>query len=151
RHSRTCAGAVGGECSCTPSYEASVFSPRDKKKIRKTFPTLSAARAWRHEAATAVRKRKLRAPVATTLPQAATEWLEGAEDGSIRTRSGDPYKPSAIRSYEQALRARVLPHFGAVKVGSVDRHDVQEFADRLIAEGLDPSTVRNVLMPLRAI
>jgi site-specific recombinase XerC len=28
---------------------------------------------------------------------------------------------------------------------------VQDFPDRLLADGLDPNTVRNILMPLRAI
>ncbi len=72
-------------------------------------------------------------------------------DGSIRTRSGDAYKPSALRGYEQALRTRILPELGAAKLSEVGRTDVQNLADRLLALGLDPSTIRNALMPLRAI
>ena len=71
--------------------------------------------------------------------------------GRVRTKSGDLYKPSAIRSYERALRDRVLPELGAKRLGDVQRRDVQQLADRLLGEGLDPSTVRNVLMPLRVI
>jgi integrase len=71
--------------------------------------------------------------------------------GKVRTRSGDLYKPSAIRSYERALRDRVLPELGAKRLGDVQRRDVQRLADDLLGEGLDPSTVRNVLMPLRVI
>jgi integrase len=152
RHSRSCATGSGGErCNCAPTYEAAVFSARDGKKIRKSFPTLAAARGWRHEAATAVRKRTLRASVSTTLPEAAEAWLEGARAGLIRNRSGDPYKGGVVRSYELVLRSRVLPHFRAAKLAAIDRNDVQDFADALVAEGLDPSTVRNVLMPLRVI
>ena len=69
----------------------------------------------------------------------------------MRTKSGDLYKPSAIRSYERALRDRVLPELGAKRLGDVQRRDVQRLADELLGEGLDPSTVRNVLMPLRVI
>jgi hypothetical protein len=43
-----------------------------------------------------------------------TAWLAGAADGSIRDRSGDVYKPSFVRGYEQALRLRVLPVLGPV-------------------------------------
>jgi len=93
----------------------------------------------------------MRPPSQTTLGEAAQAWLLGACDGSIRTRSGDPYKPSALRAYEQALRARVLPGLGAAKLSEVGRADVQDLADRLLAQGLDPSTIRNALMPLRAI
>jgi hypothetical protein len=32
------------------------------------------------------------------------EWLGAAGGGRVRNRSGDPYKPSALRGYEQALR-----------------------------------------------
>src|SRR5690349_5919997 len=31
------------------SYRASVWSARDQKRIRKTFPTLAAAKAWRQD------------------------------------------------------------------------------------------------------
>jgi integrase len=38
-----------------------------------------------------------------------------------------------------------------VKLGDVRRVNLQELADRLLAAGLDPSTIRNALMPVRAI
>jgi integrase len=93
----------------------------------------------------------VRAPVPVTLREAAEAWLDGARSGSIRTRSGHPYKPSALRGYESALRTRILPDLGSVKLGDIGRLDVQDLADRLLAERLDPSTVRNTLMPLRSI
>ena len=46
RHGRACDGS--GRCKCP--YEAFVYSKRDGKKIRKTFATHSAARAWRQDA-----------------------------------------------------------------------------------------------------
>jgi integrase len=128
-----------------------VWSVRDQKKVRKTFPTLAAARAWRADTESGVRRGVVRAPVPTTLRQAADAWLEGAAAGTIRTRSGHPYKPSALRGYEAALRTRILPDLGGVKLADISRLDVQDLADRLLAEGLDPSTVRNTLMPIRAI
>jgi integrase len=69
----------------------------------------------------------------------------------IRTRSGEPYKPSALRAYEQVLRARVLPQLGHLRLSSVTRNTIQDLVDRLVAEGLAPSTVRNSVLPLRAI
>lgn len=151
RHQRACRARHAEPCSCKPSYEASVWSTRDGRKIRKTFPTLAAARGWRADAQVALRKGTLRAPSSTTLRQAAESWLSGARAGVIRTRAGDAYKPSALRSYEASLLKRVLPDLGAAKLSAITRLDLQDFADRLLAEGLDPSTVRNHLMPLRAI
>src|SRR2546428_12970612 len=103
RHKLRCARGGGGCCSCAPSYQAQVWSPRDRKPIRKTFATLAEARAWRQESQVALRKGVLCAPSQTTLQQAAHDWLAAAATGVIRTRSGDPYKPSALRAYKQAL------------------------------------------------
>ena len=71
--------------------------------------------------------------------------------GSIRTRSGYPYKPSVIRSYSQCFETHVVPELGGMALGEVHRRDLQAFADRLYATGLNPSTIRNALMPLRVI
>jgi integrase len=93
----------------------------------------------------------MRAASSTTLREAWDTWLAGARDGSIRTRSGDAFKPSTIAGYEQVMTSRVLDELGAARLDKLERLDWQDFADRLVAEGLDPSTIRNVLMPLRAL
>src|SRR4051794_38663968 len=121
RHSRSCPSREGKPCACKPTYEASVWSAREGKKIRKTFPTLAAARGWRADAQVGLRKGTLRAPTSTTFRQAADAWLACARDGSVRTRSGDPFKPSAIRSYEGSLRNRVLLELGAAKLSEIGR------------------------------
>jgi integrase len=151
RHSLKCASREGRKCSCRPGYQANVWSQRDGKRMRKTFTTLAAARAWRAEAQVAIGSGKLRAPLATTVHAAAEEFIAGMSSGRVRTKSGDLYKPSVIRGYERELRERVVPALGAKRLGDLQRRDVQRFADDLLAEGLDPSTVRNVLMPLRVI
>ena len=64
---------------------------------------------------------------------------------------GDVYKPSAIRSYEAALRDHIVLRVGPTRLGDVQHRDVQRIADDLLAQGRDPSTIRNALMPLRVI
>ena len=105
----------------------------------------------RQDATVAVRRGELRAPAATTLRAAAEGWLDGAREGRITNRSGDRYKPSAVRTYERHLRLRVLPGLGATRVGDINRSDLQELVERLVGEGLSPSTVQCTLLPLRAI
>lgn len=151
RHGRGCDAGDGAKCVCSPSYEAAVYSAREAKKLRKAFPTLAAAKSWRADASVALRKGELRSQSRVTLRQAAAAWLAGARDGSVRTRSGDVYKPSAVRGYDDALRLRVLPDLGGARLSDVRRHDLQDLADRLLAKGLDPSTIRNTFMPVRAI
>jgi integrase len=151
RHARACPSRTEGRCSCTPTYQGHVWSAREKKRIRKTFPTLAAAKAWRQDAQVGLRKGTMRAPSSVTIRQAAEAWLAGARDGSVRNRSGAVYKPSAIRGYDAALRDRILPDFGGLRLSDLQRRDVQDLADRLVSKGLDPSTIRNALMPLRVI
>mgnify|MGYP001226974761 CR=1 FL=1 len=93
----------------------------------------------------------MRAPTPTKLRDAWKEWEEGAEDGSIRNRSGDPYKPSTLRSYRSAMERVVLPRFGPDKLSDLTRADVQHLADQMVGAGQDASTVRNTLMPLRLV
>jgi integrase len=151
RHERACRARSGGRCNCRPTYRASVWSARESKLIRKSWPTLAAAKLWRHDAAVAVQAGTLKAPTATTLGEAAAVWLEGARDGSIRNRSGDRYKPSAIRTYDQSLRLRVLPTLGSRRLADIRRVDLQDFADRLLAARAHPATIQAALMPVRAI
>ena len=77
--------------------------------------------------------RRMRAPTSLTVAQAAEAWLQGARAGMIRNRSGDQYKPSAIRAYEQALRLRVRPQLGAMRLSDVTRNDLQDLVDWLVA------------------
>jgi integrase len=133
------------------AYQAWVWSKREKRKIYKTFPTMAAAKAWRSDATREVRRGTLKSPTATTLRQAWEVWLAGAKDGSVRTRSGDTYKPSTWRSYEQAMNKHVLEEYGACRLSELTRLDLQDLAARLLADDKDASTIRNTLMPLRAI
>lgn len=154
RHSRTCRSHGGGACSCEPTYQAWVYSKRDGKKVRKHFTgkgALAAARAWRRDSLSALDRGQLRAPKPTTVAQAAEAWLIGVKDGTIRNRSGNRYKPSAIRGYERSLQLRILPALGHLRLADVRRTDLQDLADRLIADELSASTVTNTLDPLRAI
>src|SRR5437588_48639 len=91
RHARRCRTREGGTCSCKPSYQAHVYSARENKRIRKTFPTLAAAKAWRADATVALRKGTMRAPTRVTVAEAANEWIAGAKEGTIRSRQGTLY------------------------------------------------------------
>ncbi len=151
RHSRNCRIHSGGRCNCNAGYEAWVFSPRDGKKIRKTFAREAEAKSWRADAKRALDRGTLRAPKKTTVGEAWQAWFSGAKAGSVRNRSGDPFKPSSLRAYEGAMENWVLPQFRGVRLADLSRPDLQQFADTLVAEGLSPSYVQTALLPLRAI
>jgi integrase len=154
RHSRSCASRDDKPCNCRPSYQAHVWSARDQRRIRKTFSgkgAIEAARGWRADSLVQLGKGTMRAPTSVTLREAWEKRLDGARDGSIRNRSGDRYKPSVLRSYATSMRLRILDDLGAAKLSAVTRLDLQNVADQMLADGLDPSTIRNTFMPLRAL
>lgn len=93
----------------------------------------------------------MRAPSATTFREAAELWLEDASRGAIRTKSGDPYKPSALRGYEQALRLRLLPSLGVHRLSDVTRADLQRLVSGWQEAGLSPSSIRNTINAVRAL
>jgi integrase len=151
RHRKGCRSLSGGRCGCDPSYRAIIWSNVERKQIRRSFPTLAEAKAWRSDAATAVRKGTMRTPAPTTIAEAWAAWLEGAKAGLIQNRSGEPYKPSAIRGYEKAMRREVLPVVGSTRLTALRLVDVQDLVDELQARPVSPSTIVTVLNPLRAI
>ncbi len=151
RHARNCASRDGGRCSCKPSYQAQAYDVRTGRQVWRSFPTLTAAKLWRQDAQVALRRGTMRAPSHKTINEAADFLIQGAHDGSILDRAGKPYKPSTARGYEQLLQTYILPVFGTAKLTDIHRRDVQDFVDELRKQGLSPSTINNILDPLRII
>jgi hypothetical protein len=56
-----------------------------------------------------------------------------------------------VRRYESALRLRVLPVLGARRLTDIERADLQALVDRMVVDGDGASTIRNALLPVRAI
>jgi integrase len=150
RHARGCRHRES-RCTCSPTFQAQVWDARAERRITKTFPTLAAARRWRQDAVVDVRRGDLSADRGPTLKEAADEWLEAARAGIVRNRSGELYKPSAIRGYEQNLRKRVLPDLGHERLREITLPRLQRLVDRLAADGVAAATITTTVTPLRAI
>ena len=151
RHRKGCATERQRRCNCDPSFRAEVFSARDGRKLRKTLPTLAAAKQWRADIERALRDGQRLAARPVTFRQTARQFLDGIADGSIRNRSGDRYKPGTIREYERALRLRLLPAIGAHKLGDIRRSDLQPLVGQWLGQGHDPSSIRNTVNAARAV
>lgn len=151
RHSKGCPAKGGARCNCKAGWEASIYLSREGRKLRRTFAREAEAKSWRSDALTAARAGSLRAPSSITVEQAAWLWLEGTRNGSVRDRSGHIYKPGTVREYGRSLGLRVLPEFGANRLSELTRADIQGFVDRLLTQGLAPSTIANTVNPLQAI
>ena len=151
RHQRSCASRTGAGCNCRPSYQAQVFDVVAGRQIWRTARTVTEAKLWRADTQVQARRGTFQRPVRTTVREAAEALIAGIDGGSILDRSGKPYKPSAARGYAQTLRAHVLPTLGARRLDEVRRADVQDLVEQLRRRGLAPSTIHNVLDPLRVL
>ncbi len=151
RHRVGCPALGGARCRCNPAYEASVYSRHEQRKIRRTFRTPTEARRWRTSMLKLADDGALRVASQATLREAAQRFLVEADSGVVRNRSGDRYKPSALRRYDDGLRLRLLPELASYRLGEISRSQVQRLVDRWQREGLSPSTIRNTVNALRVI
>jgi len=153
RHAKACRSRDGKRCNCAPTFQAQVWDQRAKRRHSRSFPSYEAARSWRHDLVVAVRRGAVVAPRSSirSLADALDDLVDGMRDGRILARSGKPYKPATVRSYEQAARKYLKPAFGLFKLDELRRADVQALVERLRAKGLRPSTIHNKLDPLRVV
>lgn len=150
RHQGPCRSRLGGRCNCVPSYQARLEFQGEQ--YVETLDTVTAAKTWRRDALIELgRGRTVWGAERQTLQAVCKEWLELARRGVVRTRSGEPYKPAAVRSYEQVLRLRVWPTLGDEPVKDVRRADLQTLVDELVAAGRKPATIEGAIVPLRSI
>src|SRR5712691_3748775 len=123
-HHKSCRVKRDGKharCTCNgkASYEAWVYHSREKRRESRRFRSEAEAIEWRARAFAEMKSSKRRAPTTTTVREAWDAWLEGAKAGAVRARDGSLFKPSTIRSYERAMKLRVLDDLGAHKLSAV--------------------------------
>lgn len=153
RHARSCRSRDGGRCNCEVTYRAWVWDSREQRRVRASFSTVAAAKAWRAATTDARNRGKRIGPSRMTLREAAEAWLDGAEaePPTVLNKSGRPYKPSVLRGYRADLHRYVLPDLGGARLSEIRRGDLQALVDRLIGEGHSASKVRNAIVPLRVV
>jgi integrase len=153
RHRKRCTRPrTDGKC-CGASFQAQAFNARAGKPIKKSFPTITAAKQWRSDAQAAIRAGESRAltPTTTTVSDALDALLDGMQAGTVLDRSGRQYRPATVRSYREATEKYLKPTLGHYRLGEVRRADVQRLVDRMHADGRSGSTIRNKLDPLRVV
>jgi integrase len=144
--------AVRRDKSGREQFRGTAYDKRVRRHLRGPWTySLAEARAWRVDALGRLQAGTLSADRGVTVRTAAEQFIAGIESGAIRNRSGNVYKPSALRGIRRELHNRVVVAFGASYLREVTLPDVQRWADMLAAEGLAPSTVRNVVNAMRSL
>jgi integrase len=152
RHARSWRSLKGGRCDCTPSYEAQVWDKAEGKRIRRAFDNQGEAKGWHRDAVIALRRgRQVEGKSKATLQAVCEDFLEQAGAGTALNRSGDPYKPSAVRGYKQTLRKHVWPTLGQEPIRDISRADLQELVDAAVGKGTPAATITTLITPLRAV
>ena len=64
---------------------------------------------------------------------------------------GEVYRPSTLRGYRQALQDVLMPALGPKRLSEITRGELHRLVQQLTRDGAKPATVRNLLVPLRAI
>jgi len=76
----------------------------------------------------------------------AREWVANCQGRTVRGFDDDTRK-----SYEAALDAWAIPHFGATRLRDIDRGDVKNLITKMQRKGLAPATIARYLAPVRAL
>jgi integrase len=114
------------------------------------FGSKGEAKRWRHEKQLAADRGVLEKARTPTIEALADEIFENAEAGILTSRSRRPFKPSTIRSYRICFDRYLRREFGGFRIADLRRGDVNSFIVS-ISTDKSPSTIRNILMPLRLI
>jgi integrase len=88
--------------------------------------------------------------IAPNRPEATFRNGRGRRRGVRRSPQAVGRQPASLRrSYAASLEKHIYPELGARKLSSITFPHMQDFCDRLASEGLDVSTIRNTVNPLR--
>lgn len=156
RHAASCATTNARRCSCDPKYRAAVYVAQERRYVKRTFPTIELAKAWRSDAQREARQGALKVAKPITLRAYAEQYVTDARAGMRIARKGRgseavAYKPSSIRTLDEALRLRILPELGARRMADIRSADVRRMVQRWDAQGLSASVIRNTHHALRAV
>jgi integrase len=140
-----------GKC-CGAGYQAHVFDAAPASaSARRSPPAAPRSSGARTRSSRCARASRPRHADRRTVEQALDGLLDGMRDATVLDRSGRRYRPATIRSYREAADRYLKPALGRYRLGEVRRADVQRLIDRMHADGLAGSTIRNKLDPLRVV
>jgi len=152
RHQIGCPAHVGKRCRCEPGYVARVWDPQRRRPVHSpTFRSPAEGLRWQQDTRTAVKSGTLSLASSIQVNEACDRFLVAMKDGTALSKKGKPYKQSAIKTIEGALKGRIKDELGPLLLDDVRRGHVQTLVDEMVTEKLSGSRVRNVLNALRSL
>jgi nitroreductase len=152
RHADNCPVRDGGECTCGPlGYRASVREwDSNRRTISPTFENIQEATAWQRDQTARQDAARGLAADRGELGALIDEFLQAAEDGTVRDGSGNPYTRDGVRALRGAL-SYVDSELGTMDVQDVRRRHIQSLLDQLLTAGLAPARINGVAAALDSL
>lgn len=113
---------------------------------RRTAGTMAEARALKGEISADLSRGEYREQSRITLAEYADEWVR-----TYAGRTSRGIRPTTLEEYRRDLEAHVLPVLGRRRLSQIEPRHVKLLASDLAKAGRLPSTVRNIMAPLRAL
>lgn len=113
---------------------------------RRSAATMAEARGLKAALTADLARGEYREQSRVTLAEYARDW---ARTYAGRTSRG--IRPTTLDEYRRDLEVHVLPVLGSRRLSQIEPRHVKLLASDLAAAGRRPSTVRNIMAPLRAL
>lgn len=123
---------------------------RHRRRVQKwlgdfeKLPTRRAALNRMAEELARVNDFTVRPRTTTTFREIAWKWVLDCEK-----RKWKPVKPSVIFGWRKALENHILPLLGDTPMSDVRNQAMRSLVERLIAKGLSPATIRNIMLVVK--
>ncbi|MFN8108900.1 MAG: site-specific integrase [Thermoleophilia bacterium] len=118
----------------------------DGKQRRRSARTLAEARALKAELNADVQRGEYREQSRVLFGDYARDW---ASTYTGRTSRG--IRPNTLRDYRDDLEQHVIPVLGGRRLSSIEPRHLKALTLKLAEQGKAPSTVRNIMAPVRAL
>src|SRR5689334_19992615 len=116
-------------------------------RSRKAFArTLAEARDLKSSLTTDVRRGEYRALSRVTFAEYAPEWVR-----TYQGRTSQGFREHTREDYRTLLERDAVPFFGRQRLAEIEPRDMKRFVAELAGRGLEPSSVRKMLAPVRAL
>lgn len=122
------------------------YRDADGRQRQRTARTMVEARRLKAAMNADVARGEHRELSRETFAEYAQEW--GA---TYQGRTGSGIRPHTLKDYTRDLEMHVTPVLGKRRLSAIELRDIKKLARVLADKGLAPSTVRNIIAPVRAL
>lgn len=123
-------------------YRVEMTHPTTKERVRESFDTIEAARAWRDKTRGDWAMGKVGLAQRLTAHEVFADFTTAARKGVARNRKREVYAASTLRQLESNWELFWATKLGGMLIGDIDRTHVQRCVDELVARDLKHNTIQ---------